>query len=177
MDQEPMAFGPVQMLSIAFDGNHFKGEILPELERLKNEGTIRIIDLVAVRKDSSGGVATITATDLEWEEATKYGAYVGRLIGLGAGGLEGAARGEVAGAAELADGHFFDSDDIFRLTEAVEDGTTIAIVLLEHRWALPLFAAVERADGFEVANDWVRPRDLVELGLRHGADQLGDPPR
>src|SRR5438093_12495000 len=94
-----LTFGPVQMLSMAFEGNRFKGEILPELERLKLEGIVRIIDLLVVRKDSSGAVATLTATDLDWEEATEYGAYLGTLIGFGAGGVEGADRGAMARAA------------------------------------------------------------------------------
>ena len=29
------SMGPIQMTSLAFPGNHFKGEILPELEKLK----------------------------------------------------------------------------------------------------------------------------------------------
>ena len=63
-------FGPVQMWSFVFDGNQFKGEILPELERLKKAEVIRLIDLLVVRKDSTGAVATLTATDLDWEEAS-----------------------------------------------------------------------------------------------------------
>src|SRR3954447_2278908 len=107
MDEAPAAFGQVQMLSVIFDGNRFKGEILPELERLKEAGTVRIVDLVAVRKDRQGAIARLTASDLDWEEASQYGAYVGRLIGFGAGGAEGADRGAMAGAAELVDGHLF----------------------------------------------------------------------
>ena len=48
------AYGPVQMLVVAFDGNRFRGEIWPELERLKREGVVRILDLLLVRKDSDG---------------------------------------------------------------------------------------------------------------------------
>ena len=48
------SMGPIQMLTLAFPGNQFKGEILPELERLKKEGIIRIVDLLMVRKDGSG---------------------------------------------------------------------------------------------------------------------------
>ena len=66
--------GPLQLLTVAFDGNHFKGEILPELERLKNEGLIRIVDLLLIRKDAAGAIATLTSSDLEWEEASTYGA-------------------------------------------------------------------------------------------------------
>jgi uncharacterized membrane protein len=177
MQEQKLTFGPVQMLSIAFDGNHFKGELLPELERLKVEGLVRIVDMLVVRKDSTGSVATLTATDLDWEEATQYGAYVGTLIGFGAGGIEGADRGAIAGAAEFADGHLFNADDAWKLTNSVPDGTTIAIVLLEHLWALPLLGAIERADGVELSNDWVQPEDLVELGIRRTAGFSDDAPR
>jgi uncharacterized membrane protein len=155
-------FGPLQMWTVAFDGNRFKGEILPELERLKREGIVRIVDLLAVRKDEAGAPFVLTASDLEWEEATRFGAYLGTLIGFGAGGPEGADRGAIAGAAELADGHLFDSDDAQRLIDIVPAGSTIVILLLEHLWPLPLLHAVERADGIELRNDWIKIETLVE---------------
>lgn len=40
------------MLAMAFDGNRLKGEILPELERLKGKRIIRIVDMLIVRKDA-----------------------------------------------------------------------------------------------------------------------------
>ena len=164
--QDERTFGPVQLLAVAFEGSRFKGEILPELERLKNEGFMRIVDLLVVRKDGSGGVAVLTATDLDWEEATQYGAYIGTMIGVASGVPDGAARGAIAGAAELADGHVFNATDVERLTSVVPDGSSIAIILLEHLWALPLIEAIERAGGYELANDWVGPEDLMRLGLR-----------
>ena len=84
-DSDPVeSMGPIQMMSIAFDGNHFKGEILPELERLKREKIVRIIDMLFVRKDSLGGVSVTTATDLDWEEAVSFGSFVGALSGFAA---------------------------------------------------------------------------------------------
>src|SRR5580765_8844483 len=94
--------GPVQILTVAFDGSHFKGEILPELERLKLLGLIRVIDLLLIRKDSTGAAATLTATDLDWEQAADFGAMVGGLIGWGFAGAEGAEIGWMTGAAESA---------------------------------------------------------------------------
>jgi len=174
MQPKTFDFGPVQLLSVAFDGNHFKGELLPELERLKADGMIRIIDLLFVRKDSVGGVAKLTASDLDWEEATRFGAFIGTLVGFGAGGPEGAERGAIAGAAELSDGHLFDEHDAWRLTESVPPNTSVALLLLEHTWALPLMRAIDRADGFQVSNDWVRLEDLVALGIHHAAETVGD---
>lgn len=169
--------GPVQILTVVFDGNHFKGEILPELERLKTLGLIRLIDLLFVRKDSMGAVATLTATDLEWEEAADFGAMVGGLVGWGVAGAEGAEIGWMAGAAESAEtGHTLDEDDQFALVQAIPNGTSAAIALIEHVWAKPLRAAIKRADGVEVANNWLRVEDLIRIGLSKATVPKDDAP-
>ena len=157
--------GPVQILTLVFDGNHFKGEILPELERLKTLGVIRVIDLLFVRKDSMGAVATLTATDLDWEEAANFGAMVGGLIGWGVAGEEGAEIGWMAGAADSADGHTLDEQDSFALVQSIPNGSSAGIALIEHVWAKPLRGAIRRANGVEVSNSWLRPEDLIRAGL------------
>lgn len=158
-------FGPLQMWSFVFDGNQFKGEILPELERLKKAEVIRLIDLLVVRKDSTGAVATLTASDLDWEEASSFGALIGALLGWGAEGDEGVGTGAIAGAAELADGHAFGEETRFTLTESVPPNTTAALALVEHVWAKPLQAAVARANGIEIANDWLKVDELIARGM------------
>jgi uncharacterized membrane protein len=156
--------GPIQMLCVAFDGNHFKGEIVPELDRLKRERIIRIIDLLVVRKDDEGRVMQMTSSDLDWEEATAFGSYVGALAGYGAAGPEGVERGALAGAAELADGHLFDENDAFRVTQSLPNNMSAAFVLIEHLWAIPFRDAVERAGGIELSNDWIRPDEIFTVG-------------
>ena len=155
--------GPVQILTVAFDGSHFKGEILPELERLKVEGIVRIVDLLLVRKDELGNVMVTTASDLDWEEAVSFGSYVGALAGYAAAGPAGIERGAMAGAAELADGHLFDEDDVFRVTEALPKNMSAVLVLFEHLWAKPMLEAVDRAGGIELTNDWIRPEEVVSV--------------
>jgi uncharacterized membrane protein len=166
--------GPIQMLSVAFDGNRFKGEIMPELQRLKQDGIVRIIDLLVVRKDIEGAVMVITQSDLDWDEAVSLGSYLGALAGYAAGGPEGVEPGAIAGAAELADGHLFDENDIFRVTQALPNDMSAALVLLEHLWARPLFAAVERAGGIELQNDWLQPQDVLGPGRQLGARSPGE---
>jgi uncharacterized membrane protein len=167
-------FGPIQILTVAFDGNHFKGEILPELERLKLLGLIRVIDLLFIRKDSMGAAATLTATDLDWEEAADFGAMVGGLIGWGVAGAEGAEIGWLAGAADSADGHTLGENDRFDLLQTIPNNSSAGIVLIEHVWAKPLRAAITRADGVEVANSWLLPDDLVKLGMSVAIPEGGD---
>jgi uncharacterized membrane protein len=157
------SMGPIQMLSLAFPGNRFKGEILPELERLKKDGIIRVVDLLLVRKDSLGSVMVTTASDLDWEEAVSFGSYVGALAGYVAAGAAGIEKGAMAGAAELADGHLFDQDDVFRVTQALPKDMSAVLVLFEHLWAKPLLETIDRAGGIELTNDWIRPEEVVSV--------------
>src|SRR5262245_53536655 len=105
---------------------------MPELDRLKSEGIVRIIDLLLVRKDAMGAVMVTTGTDLGWEEAVSLGSYLGALSGFRVGGAEGMEQGAMAGAAELADGHFFDEDDVFKVTQSLPENMSAALVLVEH---------------------------------------------
>ena len=157
------SMGPIQMTSLAFPGNRFRGEILPELEKLKKAGIVRIVDLLLVRKDSLGNVMVTTASDLDWEEAVSFGSYVGALAGYAAAGPAGIEQGAMAGAAELADGHLFDEDNVFRVTQALPNDMSAVLVLIEHLWAKPLLDAVDRAGGIELTNDWLRPEEIVSV--------------
>jgi uncharacterized membrane protein len=184
MFERAAAYGPIQIWTFAFDGNRFKGEILPELDRLKEAKVIRLIDLLVVRKDGAGKVATLTASDLDWEEATSFGAMIGGLIGMGFAGEEGAEVGAMTGALELTDGHLLTDRTRDELIDVIPPNSTSAIALVEHVWAKPLKAAIARAGGLEVDNDWLRLDDLVALGLRtalrkggleSGEEETGEP--
>ena len=166
--------GPVQILTIAFPGNRFRGEILPELERLKSAGLARLVDLLVVRKDATGAIATLTASDLEWEEAVDFGSRVGELVGWGVAGAEGREIGALAGAADSADGHLLDEEDVHNLAAGIPPGMSAAIILIEHLWSQRLRDAIARAGGIEVGNEWMRADDLVAFGLSLAHPEVGD---
>src|SRR2546427_13189921 len=62
-----MGIGPVEYMIVAFPGNQFKGEIVPALQELVDAGTVRVIDLAFVIKDSDGNMAALEAGDLDSE--------------------------------------------------------------------------------------------------------------
>jgi uncharacterized membrane protein len=156
--------GPVQLLVVGFEGGELKGEILAELDRLRENDVVRLIDLVFVRKDADGKVEKILRSDLSPEEAEAFGAIVGALIGFGAAGEAGAELGAVEGAAALADGHVLD-EEVWYVDDAIPNGTAAAVALLEHRWAIPLRDGIRRAGGFHLADAWIHPADLVGIGI------------
>jgi uncharacterized membrane protein len=160
-----MAIGPVQMLVVGFEGPKFKGEILEELKRLKEQDIIRLIDLAVIYKHDDGNVETLHQTDLSDEEALEFGALAGALIGLGAAGEEGAEAGARAGAEAMADAQVFDDDQIWYAADAIPNGTAAGIALIEHRWAIPLRDAIVRAGGIPLIDEWIHARDLVAAGV------------
>jgi uncharacterized membrane protein len=160
---DAMEFGPVQVLVIGFEGGEFHGEILAELRRLREHDIVRLVDLLFVTKDADGNVATMETSDLTKGEFQELGAMAGALIGFGAEGEEGLETGAAAGAA-AADGSVFDQDEVWHLADAVPTGSSAAIALLEHRWAIPLRDAIAGAGGLTVSDAWVHPADLVAAG-------------
>jgi len=161
-----MTIGPVQMLVVGFEGPEFKGEILEELTRLKDEDIIRLIDLVVVKKDDEGNVETLHSSDLSGNEALEFGAVAGALIGLGAAGEEGAEVGALAGAEAMEDGQAFDDDQVWYAADAIPNGTAAGIALIEHRWAIPLRDAIVRAGGIPLIDEWIHATDLIAAGAK-----------
>lgn len=164
-----MTFGPVQMLILEFDSAALKGEILPEVERLREAGLIRLVDLLIVEKAADGTVTAVEATDLGLDEAQEFGAIAGALIGFGLDGEDGAEAGAEAGAALAADGSILD-DDVWYVADSIPPGSTAAIALFEHLWAIPLRTAISNAGGVALADQWIHPEDLVALGVEADED-------
>ena len=77
-----MAIGPVQLLVLGFKEPNFSGEIRAELDRLRDNDLIRVIDALAVRKDADGEVQTLHESQLSADEQAAFGALIGGLIGL-----------------------------------------------------------------------------------------------
>jgi len=170
-----MAIGPVQLLAIGFYSPDFEGEALDELARLRESNAVRVIDALMVYKDADGDLAVAQGGNLSQDESVEFGAKVGALIGLGAAGEEGFAEGAELGAMAGEDGiQIFSDDTALDLIEALPNDSAVALVLIEHHWAVPLRDAVLRAGGFNLASRFIKPGDLVELGLvaAEEADEL-----
>ena len=162
-----MAIGPIQLLVIGFDHPEFRGEILDELQRLRDSDTVKVIDSLAVAKDGDGEVVAIEMSNLTVDEEVELGAKIGALIGLGAAGEEGAEVGAEAGAvAALEEGvHIFDPETAWDVLADIPNDSAALLLLLEHHWAIPFRNAVLRAGGFGLAEDFISPVDLVAVGL------------
>jgi uncharacterized membrane protein len=161
-----MAIGPVQLIVLGFEQPEFHGEIIAELERLRESDTVRVIDALAVYKDAAGDIEVEHLSNLSTDEAIELGSKIGALIGLGIEGEEGMEAGAVAGAEAAADGvQVFTDDDAWDVLEDIPNDSAAALILLEHHWAVPLRDAIARAGGMRLSDGFISPLDLVGIGL------------
>jgi uncharacterized membrane protein len=168
-----MAIGPVQLIVLGFEHPDFQGEIIEELQRLRESDTVRVIDALAVHKDSEGEITVAQFSNLSQDEAVELGAKIGALVGLGAAGEEGAeALAEAGAEAAAEDGVnvFSDDEEVWDVLADIPNDTAAALLLIEHHWAVPLRDAIARANGFRIADGFISPFDLVALGLITAAE-------
>ena len=161
-----MAIGPVQLIVLGFSHPDFHGEVIAELERLRESDTVRVIDALAVYKDAKGEIEVEHLSNLTQDEAIELGSKVGALVGLGIEGEEGAEAGAEAGAEEAAE----EGIDVFGgaewdVIDEIPNDSAAALILLEHHWAVPLRDAIARAGGFRISDGFISPLDLVAIGL------------
>jgi hypothetical protein len=129
----------VQVLVVGFEQPAFSGEAVAELARLREQGVVRLIDVLLVHRLEDGRFETLPPP-----------AGADPDLGTLATDLLGGGDAEIDG-------------DGWSLADAVPPGTMAAVALLEHLWAEPLVGAIRRAGGEPLAELWVDPEELTGL--------------
>jgi Family of unknown function (DUF6325) len=119
--------GPIDFLLIEWPGRQPTGEAAPIVVDLVERGIIRVLDLAFITKAEDGTVAGLEIKDLG-EEVEEFKMFEGASSGL------------------LSD------DDLAEAGEALEPGTSAALLVFENRWAAPFASAVRRSGGQLVAS-------------------------
>ena len=129
--------GPVDWIVVEFPGAKFDGTIMPILVDLEEQGIIRVLDLVVLKKDEDGSLEAFEVSDLHESEI---------------GGLRDDER-------QLA--MLLSEDDVLNVAAAVEPGSAAALLVWENRWAAPFASAVRKADGQLVASGRIPVQALL----------------
>jgi hypothetical protein len=137
MPDELDELGPVDYLVVEFppDAANFTGEMATELAKLADAGTIRLLDLLILRKDDNGDIEAFEIDDLD---------AVGEIVHL---------------EAEIAE--ILAADDVAHLAAAMENGTTAGVIVWENTWAAPFAAAARRSGGQLVATDRIPIQAII----------------
>jgi uncharacterized membrane protein len=130
-----MAIGPVEYIIVGFPGNQFTGDIAPELAKLVDSGTIRILDLVFITKDADGDARAV-----EFEDHDDVALF-------------SALDGEVGG--------FISDEDIEYAATELEPNSSAALLIWEDVWATPFVEAMRNSGGVLIEGSRI-PHDLIE---------------
>jgi uncharacterized membrane protein len=134
------SIGPVEYLVIGFPGNRFKGEIVPAIAELVDNGLIRIIDVAFIKRDADG-----TVTVFEYDALDD-------VLEFGFADVEGEAGGVL------------NDEDLELAAETLEPDSSAALLVWEHRWAARVAQAIRDAGGRIIAGERV-PHEIVEKAL------------
>ena len=135
-DAELNELGPIDYLLVEWQGKQPTGEAMPHLVDLVERGLIRILDLAFITKDEDGSVAALEIADL------------------------GDAVAEVA-VFEGASSGLISEEDHTEAGNALEPGTSAALLVYENVWAAPFAAAVRRSGGQLVASGRIPVQDVI----------------
>ena len=83
-------------------------------------------------------------------------------VGANLGGLAAECWQPAEGVVDGVDAADVDTASMWSLAEAIPIGGTAAVALIEHVWAAPLSAAIQRAGGTLLEETWLARQD-VEL--------------
>jgi Family of unknown function (DUF6325) len=133
-----MAIGPIQYIVVGFPGNKFNGQIVPELAKLIESGTVRVLDLIFVGKDDGGDVVAFEFDQLDELEA--FASLDGEIGGL------------------LSD------EDVAYVGSILEPGNSAALLVWEDLWAAPFAAAVLDSGGVLLESARI-PHELAQEAL------------
>ncbi len=138
--------GPVDYAIVGFPGNRFRGEIAPAIADLVEAGTIRIIDIAFVGKDSDGNAVAMELTELDPDVQE----------GLEKAGIE------VSG--------LFNEDDLMDAAESLEPNSSAALLVWENVWARKVTQAMRDAGGELLAFERL-PHDVVQAAREWALEQ------
>ena len=127
--------GPIDYLIVEWPGRQPTGEAAPHLVDLVDKGLIRILDLAFITKDEDGSVAGLEISDLG-DEVAELKVFEGASSGL------------------------LSEEDTNEAGNALEPGTSAAVLVFENRWAAPFAAALRRSGAQLVANGRIPIQDL-----------------
>lgn len=141
-----MEIGPVEYIVLGFPGNKFNGEVVPALSEIVEQGLVRILDLVFVKKDAGGVVGGFELGDLAQDEAAAFSQLSHRAMGL------------------LSD------DDLARVASGLPNDSSAALLVWENVWATRFRNAVLGSGGQVVAYNRI-PAETIQAALEQAESE------
>jgi DNA-binding CsgD family transcriptional regulator len=142
--------GPMQLIAVGFPGGTDFEAVLEEIDRLQGRGIVRLLDALFVTKNDDGTISRVEIGDDD------LGELLSGVVPLDAARLFGLLAAD--GAAGLG------AADPRTLAESLAPSATLAFLLVEHRWARPLFDAIADTGGAFLGEGFITDEAQLLVG-------------
>jgi Family of unknown function (DUF6325) len=133
-----VTLGPLEYTVIGFAGGEFDGSIAREIERVVENGTIRIVDVVAIMKDAAGEAAIV---EIDAKADPRFASIAPLLAGrMG----------------------LLTAEDLATIAVTLPEDSAALVLLFEHRWAVHVKEAIVAAGGQLIAREIIPPEVLED---------------
>jgi len=157
-----MMLGPVQLVVLEFEETTLPPELISQLRRWREGGTVRLVDALFVAKNDQGDLIKIRGCRCSREEAVLLGFLSEALFEPRAVRVQRSV--EIGTLAPEAGEFGLDRDDIDQIADLIPRRSAAVLVLLEHLWAIELKDQVIQASGVVIAHGWMTPSTLTANG-------------
>jgi hypothetical protein len=131
--------GPLEYIVIGFAGNTFDGTIAREIEKVVENGTIRLVDVVFVGKDADGEAIILELDNKDDPRFAPFAGVLGDRMAL------------------------LTPEDLEQVAAELPANTSGMVMLFEHRWAEGIKEAMAAAGGFLVGRSVIPPEVLAAV--------------
>lgn len=135
-DEDLVDVGPIDYLALEFPEARVSGEGLAALLDLVDKGTVRILDLRAVKREVDGTFTEMEIADFDNDGTLDLAVFRGVSSGL------------------------LDDDDLSQAASLIEPGKVVALLVWENTWAAPFVSAMRRVGADVIASGRI-PADEV----------------
>lgn len=132
-----MSLGPVEILCIKFPNSFVKDEIVAALRTLVENKTIRIIDILFIRKNKSGEVTINEIDNLHDIDHSILDPLIADITG------------------------FIAEEDVQTIAQSLDNNSFAALMLIENIWATTFRDAVVNTNGQLLLNERI-PSSVIE---------------
>jgi DNA-binding CsgD family transcriptional regulator len=131
---EVSTIGPMQLIAAGFKpGIGFVGTILQEINRLQGHGVLRLLDVLVLTMDDAGSLTRVEIADEDFGDLLIAGAQLDPA--------------DILAAFEGRGVHVLQSERAQALAQSLVPGSGLALILVEHQWARPLFDSIASLGG------------------------------
>ncbi len=138
-DEDLVDVGPIDYLALEFPEARVNGEGLAALLDLVDKGTVRILDLRAVKREVDGTFTEMEIADFDSDGTLDLAVFRGISSGL------------------------LDDDDLSQAASLIEPGKVVALLVWENTWAAPFVSAMRRVGADIIASGRIPADEVVAM--------------